>query len=1265
MKFKWSSIFGKKKKIIVKDIYGSNVKVFDGVTVTSDELEDLLQEEKIVRSQISESKREYYIDRLELDDYLVSRTFVDFETHYDNSTRNRFFDSDNDFQLEEILKKEKAIVLLGNPGLGKTTEMKRLAVNTWESRESDFVPIYKDLRSFTVTDSIDNFISIRWKNLDKVLFIFDGLDEIRDVQDFTSKLVSFFSYLEEKKINFRIVVSCRTNVYEKVVKGIDSFNPVYLKDLTYEEGVDLLNKLCAKEVGYDEIQKIIEFLKNPFQIKILANYIDVHSSLPNNLGELWSNYIEARFEHDDKENLKKANTNIPLLKHLSKKTSIISELMKTNTLSEDQIFRITKNSQNDFNDFKLNPLMDKSSITNEWFFEHRNIQEYFAAIVLSEMDLESTIKFVEIDNMGKTHPSLFNTITFLLNILEESSDKFIGIVDWLMKNEPEILFKTESDRLSNGVRIKVFKDYFTEVSIEKTLWLNTNRTFSDKELATFASCKENYEFLIEIVVDKTNHFRTIYSALKVLMLMKIEQESIPALKDLLIEMLKDEKVNMNIKSVVVDVIKEQELTVDDNDYLKKIIEMFSTESDNRLNNSILHLIVDKVDVEEYFDYILSEFLRANDIVEREEKDNVSRGNKLIIQKMLLRFNKSCNFLEIAKYYFHRDLNLWADEQFSRNLCERVTLFIREEETFLEKFIDEIKGEYSFHRHKNMLLRIFSESESQERAISILLEKLPFREIMGFISRLVTESNLGSTINKIIDNGIKDDEIELFRNNIGNNNSRKLSELFHLEMEKKGVVFKEPVFTELMEKRSIERMQSEDQSMFDLLFNKQRLKDEIKLIFQDAKTVNFNRESLAALSSDWYRKTNLHGLSFLPLNIISDVLRRKNVISVDFSLVEESIDDDFFLIHIIKEKIFNSSGKIYELNISEKQIEFIKSWCHKTIAKIDFNKIILWHKSNSFSYIDREYEKVEDILFFHNKFDIELPVEFLLNCLEFFEFDKNAQLNESFIAFVENIGDENLVNAKIVDNLINKKLFSFSMSKHIEYALLNKLDMAYPAIKNYLTKNDSSYNDKKLLETYIELTKDYNVLEECCTNNSSETTIFWNAISLMMNFKMKRDFCISESKKYLDSGHTTFVSSALEVLFEANDIKAVEFIRDNLRKEYGLILHSVPFSRYSAIKDYNILEELYLLIYYNKEDNLGFHDFVTFFQYYVTNLSSNDEGYKKVNEILSRIYTKLKKEGRDLFYINSIIGYSRDGYLYSKSKPYKFERAILEVEQILN
>lgn len=103
----------------------------------------------------------------------------------------------------------------------------------------------------------------------------DGIDEISDIEYFKSKLENFINQNIYNQKKYKYIISCRTNVYESIVKGISNFKVYYLKDLNYYESLDLLKTKCGDIVDtLDFHTRLTNFLKTPFQLEILANFIN-------------------------------------------------------------------------------------------------------------------------------------------------------------------------------------------------------------------------------------------------------------------------------------------------------------------------------------------------------------------------------------------------------------------------------------------------------------------------------------------------------------------------------------------------------------------------------------------------------------------------------------------------------------------------------------------------------------------------------------------------------------------------------------------------------------------------------------------------------------------------------------------------------------------------------------------------------------------------------------------------------------------------------
>lgn len=1250
------------KKINVQNVKNSSVKVFnfENINLKSEEdFKQLLSQSEIEKTDLTVTDFQKLIGDIENEKGIIQREIFSSDKNQNNLISSFLGKTVLDDTLEKCIKTENKVILLGNPGLGKTTELKRLAINVLNDSDNILIPFYRNFKNFTSSHTIESILSPNWESYKNLIFIFDGIDEIQNIQDFNSKLETFIYNLNTTQIEFKFILSCRTNVYESLVKNISDFKVYYLRDLYYNESINLLKIKCGNAIidnlTFDSTSA--DFLKNPFHINILADYIKENKKLPSNSSELWKNYITVRLTHDDKHKLVKKSLNIPLIKRLSIKTSLVNELMQRNTVSDEELYEITSSDSKDFNDFKNNPLIDKNKELNEWFFEHRNIQEYFAAKAISSIDINEIIEFIQIDKLGKTHPSLFNTITFLINLLDNNSNTYKDLVNWLIHNEPELLFKADYDRIDLETKIKVFQTHFIKECIEKTLWISTNRTFEIREIAQFGNCIENYEFLIDIVSNSSDyHNRATNSAIGILSFFDIPEGSLSDLKELLLEKLIDNDLNISIKSELLYFIKNQNLINSDDTFLESIFEIFKNETNKTLNYNLLLLLSEKENIDSFYEYLKEEFLRAYKIKERLIPDETIMGNEILIKNIILKLTSVNKFSEFIKYFFNENSSLYEDDDYLNKLTEKLLDFINQEPEFIDKILDNVIDDFGYDTHGKLLSELIIKSRSKERAIIHLLENQEFEKVDFFIAGIISETELIPVVNLLIEKEISVNKIERFRNFIANFNDRKLGVKFEKLMKRKGVIFKELVPTEDKVKRNNRKIEKGLQDNLNILFSKRRLLKRVKKFFRKHKA-EINKKDLRDIKTNCY-KENGHLLE-TSLSLIQTLLYQYANEPISYSIVKEYLENDYLIFNKVKSILEDYKKRNRPFKVSEIQVKTIEKWCLLECSQIDFDNIVTISQPNTFRY-HQNYKILELVFFFQKEFEFLLPQNFLLNCIQYYEFDKSSEVDESFLRLKDLINNESLFNAKIAYNINNVTLVGPSISKHVEYALNHNLEDAFPQIRVLFNQYDLIYNDSRKIEKYIDITGDEDLLLDCCEVFKGYK--FWSIIRIMIRMKLFPEYCKKNSIDYLETGEESHRLDALNVLFELNESTAIEYLICFLEKKVVLSFMSLTFINYDTIIDFDNLEKLLDLIY----DDVDFESssYRGFVMNYISNISNSKEGFENVMLILNKRKKDFEKKGKDLFYINLLIDQSENSYINSNSKPYTFKDALKKSKKLI-
>ena len=671
----------------------------------------------------------------------------------------------------------------------------------------------------------------------------------------------------------------------------------------------------------------------------------------------------------------------------------------------------------------------------------------------------------------------------------------------------------------------------------------------------------------------------------------------------------------------------------------------------------MNLILELDDIEDYYDFIKEEFLLIHKIKEREIKDEVLRGSEYTINELIFKIKNPDNFLEIIKYYFIVDIRIYAynEEELLKQILNKITSYIAKDEKYIEKLLSEIKEDFRFHTHERLLKQIIIQSNTRIRAIKFLLNSFDADKVRYFISGIINSESLNILCDKLVELKTENKEVEFWRNNIGNSGSRELSVKFNQIMENNGVVFKEPAFTEKKAKKQTENFKSHIQENFNVLFDKKKLKSKIRYIFTKHGN-EIDGEKIREIRKKWYDKNGHWNFMDAQIDVLDHIIFSRNKNSTNMKVVNTFFKDDFVLFKRIKSTIekYKSSNRDFE--ISQTQKDNIIDWSIKQASLIDFENVARASGPNSFYYLN-DYKKLETIFFFQNLLDFKLPKDFLLNCIRFYEFTKSVDTDEEYAKLKRLINDNEAFNQRIITNIKSGTLIAFSKSKHIEYAVNNNLTSVFNKVREYFKDESSMYNQSKILEKYVSLTDDINLLKECATNISEHLT--WTSIRILIELEREPDFCSKKAIQYLELNEERYRVDALQTLFVLNNENAFTYLIKLLNEGIVPSFGHIKFSNFNNIKNLDDLKVFFNLIYKPEFDDFS-NTYRNFFNYLINFFSVSEDNFELVQSILLEIKEKLENSGSDLFYINRLIDDSLDSYINSKSAIYTFKKALLTV-----
>ncbi|MNU49484.1 hypothetical protein D3C71_384250 [compost metagenome] len=1185
-----------------------------------------------------------------------------------------FIEFEKSKTLEEYTNSHDRIVLLGNPGIGKSKELSNLFQILWDSKSATGrIPIGLNLKNFRKNNVFEDIILIDdWKNLNKIIFLLDGLDEIAEIQDFISAFSTFIAKYE--LLDIKYVISCRTNIYFKNLVSLPNFEKLFLKNLTHNQSVSILTNKYGLNLAADELKEIESFLETPFFIDLIADYYISQKCLPSNNSDIWEVIIDNSIEKHKTKKIREYIIEKPKLLNNVSKVALVNELMQSNQTSEEDLYSIVANDYSEFIEYPF--IAESNTIPKEFKFIHRQYQEYFVAKFLSKKNFEEILSIIKLNDIEKIHTSFSNTTTFLLNLIPKD-ENFDKLIDWLVSNNPEILFRADSDRISD-FRLKVFQDYFIKTCAETTIWIGQSANISISDIADFADHIENYKFLLNYITDSKVHFRVRISAME--LIREFKHLNLDELLKSFFIILESEKEDLNIKSEVIRSIKAIGYHKTDQTIIPRIIELFESETDNSINNRILGIIDDSTQIDESINYILKEFDYAYKIKTRAIEENVLLGNDWKLKEILLKLNKPENFVSLAT-----NLLLNNQRDFSEGYPERLTQRLKELMTLSPKIAMELidrvitSSQDSLFDRRDFLSKLVIQLELQEEVFQHLFKKETFQDLKWFLSKISTEE----TIQYFIQNWEATLEgetthLEGFRNILNHDHGFKLSGLLQNSLLQQKVEFNGLIPSPEIAEQKRKKEQVLAQKEFDEIFDQAKTIKSIAIFFKKINAERLTQEEVYKLERDFFDNPENY-FKRLPkiIQLLHFFARKDDVQTIE--IVKSRVYDLNNYIFFIDSEVSSiiSDRNYLETQIFEPQKIIFQDWLKELSENIDFQNLIEYTSSNSFRFSSPEsrhkYDVQQIIIKYYNKedFKVSLSNDFLLNSIEYFDIENYAQNDHKFDLFLDSIDDIHSVKNRITENL-STQLFPSVYGRHAKYALKKGFTETFPLIETNLLKDDSIYSENELLLLFIRI-NGKGILKKMLEN--VRTRSCWTAIDLLLKLEPnseEKNLCITKAKEYLDINEKDYKINALRVLVSMNDPFAIKFLCADLTENFLFIgsVNQNDYKNYNKILDKDLLfiKNLFNFIYKKdvQTDKFRFHYLSEFFYSYLYNLSKDDSYYPKLVIILIEIKDSLsKKDDHELFYINSIINNCSKSYIASKSIPMNFKEALAKVNELMS
>lgn len=938
--------------------------------------------------------------------------------------------------LDELVSKQKRVIILGGAGSGKSIELSK-AMERIKASDLGLVPIFRRLNNYTDGD-IEQFLPEQWRQVPsgRLVVLLDGLDEIQP--QFMNTALRKIGDFGEKHPDVSIVISCRTNFYELPSKNFSGtlagFQVYMLNDVNLAAVSDYVQASGSEgELFVKEVQKwgYLDLVQKPYFLNILLNFFQQYHTLEVPRADVLNNALDRHFEAN-REHFK--HSEIPLsykeLVRVAERIAFVMEVMGKNHINDEEAQQVTSKEE-EYRSLRYLPAFKYDQEKEQWYFEHNNIQEYLASRVLKRQSFKKMIEVLTLSSSGinKIKPTWVNTLSFMISIGDDKEIR--DILDWLIKNEAEILVRFDPDRLPLATRIGLFKQIFEHYK-SLQIWLSSNK-FSDFELARFAQSAEAVEYLLSIIESKGSTRIDLLNASHILRKFEIAKfpQYADRVKQGMLQSLERGDFSESDQYSIIGSLADLGFT--DPETIDRLVQKFGQRENQYLRAALYKLIGRSSNLDAFADLFIAGMTMTRFHYQSKDRSKVT--------------------LMDEDYQLKAGIEKLQTPEAIRKLLGAVTVDINSVHQFFIDFKDEMAA---------ILAHIFAaydQDPSLFQLVAILFARQAVdgrSEVIWQIVQLIDERHVRWEVMQFVLAGKDLREYEVFSAASSLINEETVDLL--IAQFKKGTIDKELLFKiyntfqwrqttlpkyherlslfrdmlvefaglEIKVEPQIDRaaiFKQKAQQSFNLLFDKQSLKEQVDAVY-------------AFLEKDVISHDDLHGykhgeyvditdrFSSTTAELIRNFTYGNNSISNKFlqEWIGESEQFEHFQIELIRSRLMN----LPELEVSKSQLDFIVEWVKQTDV------------ANGYTW------------YFIRKFNIALPEQRYLNFTRYFSpADEREPKQPGLIELLVPFVTRQKIATEVEANISRDDLHTLVWVANAGYALRNNLKGSFERIIEYL------------------------------------------------------------------------------------------------------------------------------------------------------------------------------------------------------------------------
>ena len=962
-------------------------------------------------------------------DNYIPRTVSRYGDKQDDRVYRAFTKKEEPRTLFEISQSVKHIVLIGEAGSGKTTDLDYLAYQLSSDEGLDLYPLRISLRHFTEDKSIAGHINEEYGCIDgnKLYLLFDAYDEIEAV--YKSRFEHQLNDLIEANPQVHVVVTTRGNYYKNAEEALGNegtfagFAEYALEPLSED---DIKSYLKSKKVTVWKFNRAIkskklgDLLSIPFYLIRIVEIFLSESSLPKR-NVLMEKLIEARFnkdsykykgseELDDFENAVDA-----ALQYIA----FAMKLLNRNYLESKEYQKLIQSELR--KPMKCHGVW-KKRIDGTWQFEHNNFLDYLAAKYLSQMNTAEIIKLITTKE-GFLGFGWVNTVSYLLEMMPEGNE----LCSWVIENAPDIVCQFESGILSGEQRDVLFKRIMTNYR-DKNLWFPYS-WIDIREFSEFFESEAAAEFLLAEIEDPS-HDAALLNAINVIDGFKSLFRHDDRARTALIQCCKAQQTRQNERRVAISALGR--LGLDSDETNTTLFELYGESQDSYERRGMYTYLIETNQVDQFIDY----FIDGTDVFNRRSTDEAYDASEafrleegLMLASTVVAIKKIIGFLTQSEW---NSLPYNEEDVIKATMMKAVSFYKNGQEDLfqdvlemtlvaLNRHINEFVEEgWNFFVQTGSKLRAFQEILADEKAWKTLLydyRRFIDNDCIEYLEALYRKGDQKECFIVVAESLPADHPMH----------SRCRATVLEVD----GITV-EPWIMVDCQKIEEHGMQC----YFDALFNKAKY---LGLVDELAGMTECTDLSFGQLLELPYTKR--YELRLVKMNLLRSYRKAPEEASVKERF--ERTPWDAFSTNAIYEVLTGNEGSRVE--ISDDQKEYIAQYCHNKVSKMQFLESVTYDEEGNCSITT----DVKRALFFIQYFEIPLEREVLYDLLLFpaiYCRDKNNKLTSygrDEMQFFENRLPKQDLEAQVIYNVQNRQLSEPVLERHLNYCKNNGIVEAVP------------------------------------------------------------------------------------------------------------------------------------------------------------------------------------------------------------------------------